>query len=175
MKKLLSLALALLMSVSLAACGSGNKPLMYISDNAYNITPEEYIGTLNETVEDQQDSRYLSIPEFKNSDEDIDIDRMNLSLTLTTNDDGLITKISYDWDGTKENVVGTVGLLLYTTCYMLSPETYESDFDDLDLMDTSSNHYETYCNVNGTKLSYSTMENGKFNTLNIAPDDSESQ
>ena len=58
---------------------------------------------------------------------------------------------------------------------MLSPETYESDFDDLDLMDTSSNHYETYCNVNGTKLSYSMMGNGKFNTLNIVPDDSESQ
>lgn len=35
MKKLLSLALALLMVASLAACGSGNKPFMYISDNAY--------------------------------------------------------------------------------------------------------------------------------------------
>lgn len=126
-------------------------------------------------MESQHDSRYLSIPEFENSDQGIDIDSLYLCLTITTNDDGLITKIHYDWDGTRENALKTVGLLLGTTGYMISPETYETDLDDLDLMDTSSNHYETYCSVNGTKLSYRMIGNGRFNYFTIAPDDSESQ
>lgn len=152
----------------LTSCSSP-KADMYIENDAYNLTPQEYIDRLNSFVEEQGDSRYLTIPDFEESEEPIAIDSIYLTLFLTTDDSGKITEIRYSWDGTREDIGYSIGLYFSYTFSMLGVEDINLIYDELDMMNVNSNAYETSYDENGTYFSYDTMGGGAFNHLTIAP------
>ncbi len=168
MKKAISLSLLIIVVLSLAAC-SASKSNSLIENGAYNITPQEYIDKINSVVDDQEDSRYLHIPDFEDSGDSIDIDFIYLTLELTTNDIGNITEIYYTWDGSRQDVGYSLGLYLGYTCELLGISNSDTIFDKLDMMNYTSPSYETTCTENGTLFSYSTIGSGQFNYLTICP------
>lgn len=168
MKKAFSLLLLIIVVLSLAAC-SASKSNSLIENGAYNITPQEYIDKINSVVEDQGDSRYLQIPSFQESGDKIEIDFIYLTLELTTNDEGNITEIYYEWNAARQGIGYSLGLYLGCTCQLLGISNSDAVFDELDMMDYTSSGYETTYTDNGTLFSYSTIGNGQFNYLTICP------
>lgn len=169
MKKFLFAVMVSVFVLSLTACGSSNNAEMYVKDGAFNLTAQEYIDALNEVVEMQNDSRYLSIPDFEKSGDFIEIDSIYCSVKLDTNDEGYLTHIWYSWNGTRRDIGYSIGLYSGMTFELLAPDESDSISDQLDMMNTSSKNYETSATVNGTQVDYEMMS--QFNYLNIYPAD----
>lgn len=168
MKRAIGIPLISIVVLSLAAC-SAPKSNFLIEDGAYNITPKEYIDKINLVVEAQGDSRYLPIPDFLNSGDEIQIDFIYLTLELTTNDAGNITEIYYTWDASRQDIGYSLGLYIGYTCELLGINDSDTVFDELDMMDYTSSGYETTYTENNTLFSYSTIGHGRFNYLKICP------
>lgn len=147
------------------------KAEMHVQDGAYSLTPQEYIDRINATVDAQGDSRYLSIPDFQASGDEIEIDFIYLTVQLSTNESGNLTEIYYTWDWTQSGIGENLGLYLGCTFSLLGIDDVNGTYDALDMMDTSYAGYETTYTENGTLFSYSMIGHGQFNYLTITPAD----
>lgn len=168
MKKLV---VPMVLSIALI-CGctpSSSTPELYAIKGSFNLTPQEYIDKVNEIVQIQEDSRYLEIPEFKESGDVIDIIFLDLTLKLETDSNGYITEIKYTWDGYREGVGYSLGLYLALTSDMIAPGNVDLIVNEMDMMDTSYNNYETSYTYNGIHFSYRMMGDGSSNYLTIEP------
>lgn len=170
-KKMKKLVLPVLLSILLlCGCTSNSKPPELSAGNgSFNLTPQEYIDKINEVVQLQEDSRYLEIPDFEASGDNIEIIFLDLNLELTTDENGYLTKIFYTWDSGRKNIGYSLGLYFGLTFEMIAPDEEDLIFDKLDMMDAASEHYETGCTYNGIHFSYSMMGSGQFNYLTIEP------
>lgn len=166
MKKILAVLLCIC-AVFLTSCGSSSNPSVKIEDGAYVMTPENYISSLNQVVEDVGDSRYLKIPEYLGSDESIEIDSIHCTLEITESENGNIANISYFWNGERKDIGYSVGLYFNATFDYFSGGEQEEIFNKLDIMNLSTDQYETTCKNNGTLYSYKKM--GPYNWLTISP------
>lgn len=171
-KKAASLLCIILVIFLLMGCEAKPQPIMPVSNGAFILTPQEYIDHMNNVVEDQNDSRYLSIPEFEESDKTIDIDWIDLTLTLSTNSDGKIEKIQYKWHSSRTNADRNVNLYLSATIYMTSAssEVGQAVFDNLDIGDSRTPKYSTSYTTNGVQYEYSVWGYGEYNTITIYPE-----
>lgn len=168
MKKIVAGLLALTLLL-LSACGNGtnNSKTSIISNGAYNMTPQEYIDKINENVELQNDSRYLTVPPFEKSGDKLQIDFIYCDLTLTTDENNNITKIHYTWDGTRRDIGYSIGMFCAVTFDTLSPGNIDAIHAELDMMNVSSKNYETSATSNGSTFEYRMMS--QFNYLTIYP------
>lgn len=171
MRRKISLLFIPALAISITAC-SASKSDMYIENNAYNLTPQEYINRINDMVAAQGDSRYISIPEFQESGAEIKIDFFYLTVEFTTNNSGKISEIYYTWDGSRRNVGNNLSLYLGHTFEMLGIRDSDMVYETLDMMDYNYTSYETTYTENGTLFSYSMIGNGQFNYLTISPSQS---
>ena len=168
MKK--SVVPVLLSILLLCGCTSNSKsPELSAGSSSFNLTPQEYIDKINEVVQLQKDSRYLEIPDFEASGDNIEIIFLDLNLELTTDENGYLTKIFYTWDAGHKDIGYSLGLYLGFTCEMIAPDEGDLIIDKLDMMDAASEHYETSCTYNGIRFSYRMMGSGEFNYLTIEP------
>jgi hypothetical protein len=172
MKNLFSFALALLLLVSLASCGGSKpEPAMKVEDGSFNLTPQEYIDYINNLIEAENDSRYLSIPDFTKSEKSIDVKGNNLYLTLTSDSDGKLTEIRCHWNAKKQGTTSNAGFYLSASILMISADedAPEKVVGELDMLDTVSPMYDTSYTLDGALYSYSTYGHGQYNTITITP------
>lgn len=168
MKK--SVLSGLLCILLLCGCASNSSsPELSAENGSFSLTPQEYIDKINEVVQLQEDSRYLEIPDFEASGDNIEIIFLDLNLELTTDENGYLTKIFYTWDAGRKDIGYSLGLYLGFTCEMIAPDEGDLIIDKLDMMDAVSEHYETSCTYNGIHFSYRMMGSGEFNYLTIEP------
>lgn len=102
-KKKIHLLIIFLLLIALC-CSCALKAIMSVSDDSFSLTPDEFIANLNAVIEEQNDSRYWTIPPYTESGRDIDISGSNFSLRLDVNNHGKITAIRWDWKASKQGV-----------------------------------------------------------------------
>lgn len=160
----------------LTSCGigGGSSATLQAKNGAYNWTAQELIDALNYEIEQIGDSRYLEIPDFIASDEEIVIDDRStdgLKLTLSTNADGYITKIVIDWSNYRESEerVNTCALIITRLVGSIAPDEYNAIIEQLDLDASETPEYTTSASANGTEFNYNYQLKGMFQTLTIAP------
>lgn len=151
------------------SCASSTK-LMPVQNEAFSITPEEFIERLNALVDEQNDSRYLSIPNFGGNGNEIKIDSFYLTLKLVIDSDRNVTEIKWHWDGERQGTGRNIGLYLSGAIYMItgSEKMIDTIISELDMMDTSSPGYDTSYTYNDVLFSYSTFGHGKSNDVTIS-------
>lgn len=154
----------------ISGCSSDSaKPFMYVIDGAYNLTPQEFINRVNQHVEARNNSKYVKIPEFKESGEKIDITR-GLHLNIATNDAGKIIKIEFSWIGIYSDANENAGLLMGTTIGLLTDEESGNRvIQELDMMNPEKVEYQSYSGCNESTFWYSSYQTAKFNFLTIEP------
>lgn len=168
-RKILILFILLISLFMFVSCGNGSSDnsTVKIENGSYLLTPEEYIEFINQCVESTTDSRYLEIPEYTESGESIDIDYIHCTLTIEENENGNIYEIAYYWNGNRKDIGYSIGLYCSATFDYFSGGQIDEIFDKLDMMNLSTNQYETSCTNNGSLYSYKKM--GEFNWLTISP------
>ena len=171
MKKFL-VPLALLVLFTLASCGGAKpEPAMKVEDGSFSLTPQEYIDYINNLIEAQNDSHYLSIPDFTESEKSIDIKGVSLYLKLTANSDGDLTEIQCHWDAKKQGTTSNAGFYLSASILMISADEDASEkvVGELDMLDVVPPKYDTSYTLDGVQYSYSTYGHGQYNTITITP------
>ena len=160
----------------LISCGTGksNNATIQVKNGAYDWTAQDLIDALNAEIEETGDSRFLRIPDFNASDEKIVIDDSSfegLTLTLSVNTDGYITKIVIDWTTFKESLerVNTCGLIIGRLVGSIAPDEYDAIYDQLDMDAPGTSEYTTSASANGTDFNYKYQLNGMYQTLTITP------
>lgn len=157
----------------LTACGN-SKPAsaMSVENDAFTLTPQEYIDYLNKFVEEQRDSRYLTVPDFTESGKEIDVSKWYLTLKLIENDEGKLTEIQWDWDSTRNGTTFNAAAYFGTTLYMISADADTADavISELSMLDSAPPRYETSYVSNDVLYSYSTFGHAQYNTITISPD-----
>lgn len=168
------LALCLL---TMCGCSGGNqKPIMYVVDGAYNLTPQEYIDLMNQTMDNQKDGDYLTLP---NWDERV-VHTINVTLSFDirfdVNDEGKITGISYHWKNTTESANTAVFLVGVTINILTASENQGNEIaEQLDMLNFQKKSYEKTYNANGSHFYYLSAEYGEHNWFSVdICDDSES-
>ena len=172
MKKISSLAVVLLSLFSLAACGgSKSEPAMKVENDSFSLTPQEYIDYVNNLIEIQDDSSFLTIPDFTESGKTIYIESTHLSLKLTANDGGKLTEIQWHWNAKKQDTTSNIGFYLGVSVLMVSAnEDAQGEIvDGLNMFDTTPPEYDTSYTLDGVLYSYSTYGHGQYNTITITP------
>lgn len=148
----------------------GQKPIMYVVDGAYNLTPQEFIDQINQRAAAQTDGEYMTIPAFEKSGEKIEISR-GLDLEIEANEEGQTTKIEYSWIGQYSDAVKNVGFFMGVTFGLLTNEKDgNAVIKELNMMDPEQSGYDSFSNCNGSTFWYSSVENAKYNFLTISPD-----
>ena len=170
---LVSLILAFLLSLS--GC-DGSSALITIKDGAYNWTPQDLIAAINKSIEDSGDSRYLTIPDYVASGEEIELDTgliSSLSLIFYTNDEGMTTKIEINRDTFNETseAYKTYFFIVGALIDAISPdEEFDRVIDILDIDAPNETEYTTTVESNGTRYTYEYRLQGMYQYLTIEPD-----
>jgi hypothetical protein len=146
---------------------------MYVINGAYNMTPQQHIDRINELVENENDSRYKTIPDYDPEASSIRIVSVYLEVSIDTNDDGYITAIEYSWETSSKSVQTAATYLVGMTICLLAPDDAEAIVDHLDMTATGYPIYDTSYVANGTDFVYSAIVYGKYNTFTVAPEGAE--
>lgn len=174
MRKMKCIVLAGLLVLALActSCGSQKaEPVFSAKDNAFTITPQGFIDYINTIVEEQNDSRYWTIPDYAESGKAIEVKSIFLTLTLEANESGNLTKIQLDWDAKRQGTGDNIGLYISGIVYGLTEnsDAISTVLSELDMLDTEPPKYETSYSDSGVLYSYSTYGHAQYNTLTITP------
>lgn len=170
MKRTISFILATIFLITVfSSCSPKNKSAMYVVDGAYNLTPQEYIDAMNQHIENQADDRYKTISDFVNSGEEIEILSFRLTVEFETNDDGKISRITYNWDAVNASIITAATMLIGSTIGMISPDDGENVIQSLDMMNPNYPKYSTEAASGETVYKYSVYGYGDYNTLVIEP------
>ena len=157
----------------MCGCSSGstqkNKNIMYVVDGAYNLTPQEYIDLMNQYLR-AEGADYPQIPDWDDSEISIDIGSFFTQLSFSTNSEGRITRIHYDWQITKDQKqVDAAYFMIGLTIGMISPQHTTEIENELNLLGTGKSSYITECDVEGSHFYYTCAGYGKYNLLSISP------
>lgn len=162
------------------ACGNeaSSDAAIRNENGALNWTAQELIDALNYEIEETGDSRYLEIPSFTESGEEIVVDDSTfegLVLTISTNEEGYITEIIIDWTTFSETVerINTCNLIIARLIASIAPDQYNEVWDQLDMGASGTPEYTTSASVDGIGFSYHYRLNGMYQTLTITPDNVE--
>lgn len=179
MKKILALVLVVVIVLFAVLAFSNSKSsqsastrnaVLRVSDNAFNMTPQQYINLVNSAIVAQGDSRYKTIPDFVESGEQIEICWINFTLALTTNEAGYISKFEFDWKLGSDSVNNTAPFVVGYTIGCICPgEAADAVFSRLDMMDTTSPKYNTIATSNGVVFDYDCFYDGIYSELVITP------
>lgn len=144
---------------------------MAVTDGTFGLTPQEYIDRLNILVEDLNDSRYLSIPDYVESGSPILVDGIYLDLILTADDDENLTGVKLEWHANRAGTTENAILYLSATILLISDneEAVDTVIDKLDPLDSSYHHYDTSCVLDGALYQYSSTGYAKYNDVTITP------
>lgn len=155
--------------------GGARKPIIYVVDGAYNLTPQEYIDLMNQTTDRQEDGDYLILP---NWDERV-AHTVNVTLSFDIgfeeNDEGRITSIAYHWKNTTE-AANTAAFLVGATINMLAVSDKQGNeiVNQLDMFNFEKKTYEKTYDVNGNHFYYMSANYGEHNWFSVNIIDSES-
>ena len=164
MKRLITGLLAFCL---IAMCGwndGSRKPTMYPANGAYNLTPQEYIDLANKTTGRQKDGDYLKIPDWdERAAHTVDV-TPSFNITLSENDEGKITRISYHWKNTTE-AANTAVFLVGVTINMLTTSEKQAKevAAQLDMFKAQKRSYETEYDANGSHFYYLSADYGEHN------------
>lgn len=169
MKRVCAGLLAFCLLVTCGCAGTGQQPYMHVVDGAYNLTPQEYINLMNQTMDDQEDGDYLTLPnwEDRKTEHTINI-TISFDITFDLNDDGKIVRIAYHWKNTTE-AANTAAFLVGVTISMLSTSSDEANeiAKQLDMFKTGKRSYENTCIMNGSEFYYLSGSYGEHNWFSV--------
>ncbi len=139
MKKFLALSLCVL-TLLCTACG-GKKADIQLKGDAFSMTPQEYIDTMNRIATSNPEEGLLEISDYVESGEAIKLDS-GISLSLTANDSGDLTGIEWSWFSDHfDNYLHDSNAYYYlgVTTRMVIPDEDEVDrvVDELQLLDNT--------------------------------------
>lgn len=192
MKKVITIILVFAL-VLLTGCGE-SKPatVLYVENDAYNLTPQEYIDLMNSSIE-QQDANYPTIPNWDVNSESMEIgmwvDRSDIyadndgditkcsnvgtwfnELRIETNADEKIIGICYEWEIKDQELTDAAYFMAGLTIGMaVGPENIQTVYDALDMAKTGVSSYINECDNNGSHFYFTSYGYGKYNYLHISP------
>lgn len=174
MKRFCAGLLAFCLFVMCGCSGGGaQKPIMYVVDGAYNLTPQEFIDIVNQVIKENGDSDYEELSDYSESDSKVNIGGIHSSIQFTTNAVGKISEIKYEWN-IYNFYAEEATFLVGVTIQMLSPQNGQTVLDELSMMNSGmqkpgQSSYETFCSVDESDYSYFCFGNMKYNWLTITP------
>lgn len=191
MRKVITIILAFSLAL-LTGCGeSGPATILYVENNAYNLTAQEYIDLMNSSIE-QQDANYPTIPNWDvESDSiemgmwtdrsDIDEDDKNIikasqvgswfnELRIETNAEGKISEINYHWEVRSQEQTDAAYFMAGLTIGMaVGAENSQSVYDELEMTKTGVSSHTNEFDLNGSHFHFMSYGYGKYNDLYISP------
>lgn len=153
--------------------GGAQKPIMYVDAGAYNLTPQEFIDLINQTIAEQDNTDYKAISDFEESGKTINIGGIHSSICFSTNTEGKISEIKYEWN-IYNFYAEEAAFLVGVTIQILSPKNAQTVLDELKMMDLSMqkpghSSYETSYSIDESDYEYFSFGDGKYNWLTIHP------
>lgn len=169
MKRFGACAISIFMAFSLAACGSST-PETGVVDGAFNCTPQEFIDGLNTTVEQANNDVIYSIRDYPGNGKELQIDSTSLTLTLSENSDGKLTKVYLYWysGDNNENVITSAGCY----CGYILSHLASADADDISssiskIVSSGSGSTERTTKAGNVKVTFEATDTGA-NRLNVS-------
>lgn len=154
----------------LASCGESRPAtVLYVENDSYNLTPQEYIDLMNSSIE-QQDANYPTIPDWDEDSASLEIGSWFNRLSIEENDDGKITRISYHWEVKNQEQTDAAYFMAGLTIGMaVGPENIQTVYDALDMTKTGVSSYINECDNNGSNFYFMSYGYGRYNDLHISP------
>ncbi len=169
MKRTIIILTCMLLLFSLAACGSSAaEPAISILDGAYSCTPQEFIDLINEAAKSVGED-YFTIPDFQKSREEIKINGTRLTIKLTENESGNLTKIHLYWysGDNNANTIKSAALYVGRIASLLSPnDSNEIGKEISEIVDKG--YGSVSATKNGSTFSFEATTTGA-NRLDVEP------
>lgn len=176
MKRFCAGLLAFCLLVMCGCTSENQKSIMYVVDGAYNLTPQEYIDLMNQTMDNQKDSDYLALPNWAERQAHTISVTLSFDISFDVNDEEKITRISYHWKNTTEAANTAVFLVGVTINILTTSENQGNEIvEQLDMLNFQKKSYEKTYDSNGSHFYYLSAEYGEHNWFSVdICDDSES-
>lgn len=166
MKRMVSSLLVVCLVVICGCSGSSQGSGVHIVDGAYNLTPEEYITMMNQTMAAQEDGDYLTIPDWDEAVANSIFVTLSFDVGFGVNEEGKITRIAYHWKNTTE-AANTAAFLVGVTINMIAAENANDVAEQLNMFDFKKKSYENTCEMNGSSFYYLSAEYGDHNWFSV--------
>lgn len=168
MKRLGAWVLAFCLLMLCGCSYKGQRSGMDIVDGAYIYTPQEYIDLMNQTLENQKDYDYLTIPNWDEDTAGFIWVTISFYIDFDVNDSGKITGISYHWENNTESANTAVFLIGATINILTSSDDQGNEvMEQLDMFNFQKKSYEKTCDINGSHFYYLSADYGEHNWFSV--------